>query len=53
MLFGFILMEKNTKRSKKAGGEKNITSYLQNRSTSEHNSNRFKKLQCRATTFVF
>ena len=30
-----------------------FTSYLHNRSTSEHNSNRFGKLQHRATTFLF
>ena len=32
---------------------KSFTSYLHNGSTSEHNSNRFGKLQHRATTFVF
>ena len=28
MLFGFIFMEKNTKRSKKAGGEKNLSPHI-------------------------
>ena len=32
---------------------KSFTSYLCNGSTLEHNSNRFKKLQSRATTFIF
>ena len=32
---------------------KSFTSYLHNRSTSEHNSNRFRKLQQRTTTQVF
>jgi hypothetical protein len=32
---------------------KSFTSYLHNGSTSEHNSTRFRKLQCRATILVF
>ena len=40
------------KRLKKVTWETFFTSYLHNGSTLEHNSNRFRKLQCRATTFV-
>ena len=44
----------NCKKQKKTRCfSKCSTSYLHNRSTLEHHSNRFWKLQCRATTFVF
>ena len=46
--------KKNTKKiqKKKQCFSKSFTSYLHNGSTSEHNSTRFRKLQCRATTFI-
>ena len=55
MLFGVLFMEKNAKKNKKKTRpfSKSFTSYLHNHSTLEHNSNRFWKLQCRATTFAF
>ena len=55
MWFGFVFIEKNAKKKQKKMRcfSKSFTSYLHNRSTSEHNSTRFRKLQCRATTFVF
>ena len=54
MFFGVLFMEKNAKNKKKMQCfSKSFTSYLHNRSTLEHNLNRFWKLQCRATTFIF
>ena len=53
MWFGFVFIEKNAKNKKKTRCfSKSFTSSLHNGSTSEHNSTRFRKLQCRATTFV-
>ena len=45
--------EKCKKQKKIAVLSKSFTSYLHNRSTSEHNSTRLGKLQCMATSFVF
>ena len=45
--------EKCKKQKKMRRFLKSFTSYLNNGSTSEHNSTRFGKLQWRATTFVF
>ena len=45
--------EKCKKQKKSQWWEESFTSYLHNGSTLEHNSNRFRKLQCRATTFIF
>ena len=54
MLFAVIFMEKNAKNKKKMWhSEKSLSSYLHNGSTLGHNSNRFWKLQCKASTFVF
>ena len=54
ILFGVVFMEKNIKNKKKMRHfSKSFTSYLHNGSTVEHISNRFTKLQCRATTFIF
>ena len=54
MLFGVVFMEKNAKNQKKTRRwEKSFTLYLHNGSTLEHDSNRFWKLHCRATTFIF
>ena len=54
MLFGVVFIKKNAKNKKKMQCFwKSFTSYLHNRSTLEHNANRFWKLQCSATTFVF
>ena len=54
MWFAVIFMEKNAKNKKKTRrSEKSLSSYLHNGSTLGHNSNRFWKLQCKASTFVF
>ena len=54
MLFGAVFIEKNAKNKKKTRCfSKSFALYLHNGSTLEHDSNRFWKLQCRATTFVF
>jgi len=54
MLFGVVFIKKNAKNKKKMRRFwKSFTSYLHNRNTLEHNSIRFWKLQCSATTFVF
>ena len=47
--------KKKTKKKQKKTQHflKSFTSYLNNRSTSEYNSTRFRKLQYRATTFIF
>ena len=45
--------EKCKKQKKTRRFSKSFTSYLHIRSTSEHNSTRFGKLQCRATSFIF
>ena len=47
------MQKKKKKKKKMRRFSKYFTSYLHNRSTLEHNLNRFRKLQCRATTFVF
>jgi len=50
MLFGVVFIRKNAKTWH---SWKSFTLYLHNRSTLEHNSNRFWKLQCSATTFLY
>jgi hypothetical protein len=45
--------EKHKKHKKRQCSEKSFTSYLRNRNTLEHNSNRFWKLQSRSITLVF
>ena len=49
----FFSWRKMQKTKKKQCFWKSFTSYLHNHSTLEHNLNRFWKLQCRATTFLF
>ena len=49
----FFSWRKMQKTKKMRRFSKSFTSYLHNHSTLEHNLNRFWKLQCRATTFVF
>ena len=51
VLFSWRKMQK--KKKKLQCFSKSFTSYLHNRSTSEHNSTRLGKLQCMATSFVF
>ena len=51
VFFSSRKMQKNKKKTRRFS--KSFTSYLHNHSTLEHNLNRFWKLQCRATTFVF
>ena len=48
----FLWRKMQKKRKKMRHFSKSFTSYLHNESNSEHNSTRFGKLQCRATTFV-
>ena len=51
VFFSWRKMQKTKKKTQRFW--KSFTSYLYNHSTLEHNWNRFWKLQCRATTFVF
>ena len=51
VLFSWRKLQKRKKKTQHFS--KSFSSYLHNRSTSEHNSNRFRKLQQRTTTQIF
>ena len=48
----FFHGEKHKKVKKSRQSDKYFNSYLHNKNTLGYNSNRFWKLQCRATTFI-